>query len=119
MVRTVSAAAASFAAILALRRFGIAIDAIIKMIPTTTRSSINENPLVDVPAPDSFLWISMFGIAIPAFALIQQRPEHLPPFPWLALKRGAKRTTRGHSHRINLVFTGHRAVLKLHVLATK
>jgi len=44
MVRTVSAAAASFAAIRAFSRFGIAIAAMIKMMATTMRSSMSENP---------------------------------------------------------------------------
>src|SRR2546430_39188 len=45
MVRKDSTADASFAAIFDLIKFGIAIAAMIRMIATTMRSSINEKPL--------------------------------------------------------------------------
>jgi hypothetical protein len=45
IVRTLEAAEDSFADIRELMKFGIAMAAMIKMIATTIRSSINENPL--------------------------------------------------------------------------
>src|ERR1700733_10791440 len=64
MVRTTCAAAASFAAILALRRLGIAIAAITNMMATTTSNSIKENPWTAVCAFDSLRWSSGSDIGI-------------------------------------------------------
>jgi hypothetical protein len=44
MVRTVTAAAASLAAMREFRRLGMAIAAMIRMMATTTNNSIRENP---------------------------------------------------------------------------
>jgi hypothetical protein len=50
-----TAVAASFAAIFDFRKFGIAIAAIIRIMPTTIRSSMRENPRCREPLDGVFL----------------------------------------------------------------
>src|ERR1039457_2516172 len=86
MVRIDAAADASFAAMRARSRFGIAIAAIIRMIATTISNSISEKPFClcicsDPPAevPRSHETIHPVALEIPAFRQVTTVPSHFNP----------------------------------------
>ncbi len=70
MVRTVSPAAASLAAIRACKRLGMAMAAIIRMMATTMRSSIREKPRCVARAALCFAEISWLLMSVSLSSLL-------------------------------------------------